>query len=364
MHVRIEREVTMGKRNLIKTGLAVAAAVVMMTGCGDSSTTEPTETTTAALAETEAAADGAVAELGEYKGLTLTVKRDEVEDSEVEEQIQSLAVQYPPEITDRAAKVGDTANIDYEGTKDGVSFAGGTAYAHDLELGSGTFIPGFEDGIVGMMPGEEKDLKLTFPEDYYNEDLAGEEVNFHVILNHVTNPEEIEIDDDLAKRVNYDKDATLDQLRDEIRGKLQINAEVHYYLEAAAELLEQVVATSTLTVDPEALETMQDDLEKEYSAQASVYGMTYKEFLSVFMNTTPEQVDIDAENSLKEEMVMNEIIKKENIQATDEQKEMVAKINNCRDVDQLVDRYGEEQAEKMYGMYAGTYFLIEHAVQE
>ena len=94
-----------------------------------------------------------------------------------------------------------------------------------------------------------------------------------------------------------------------------------------------------------------------------MYGMDYKSFLAAFMSTTPEQAEADVVNSLKEEMVMNEILKLESIQATDAQKEMIAKINGCEDAAQLVERYGEEQAEKMYGMYAGTYFLIENAAK-
>lgn len=358
------------KKNLMKTGLAVAAAMVVMTGCGDNGAAKTTEAATAATnaaVQNETAAsrltDEAALSLGEYKGLTHTKERDEVTDGEVEAYIHSLAVKYPPELTDRAAKSGDTANIDYEGTQDGVAFTGGTAYAYDLELGSGAFIAGFEDAVIGMMPGEEKDIPLTFPKDYHNEELAGEDVVFHVTLNHVTNPEEIAIDDELAKRVNFDENATLEQLKAESREMLEINAEVYYYLESAAELLEQVVANSEVTVDPDAAKEMVENFKAQYSAQAALYGMDYKSFLAAFMSTTPEKAEEDVVNSLKEEMVMNEIIKAENIQATDAQKEMIAKINGCEDVAQLVERYGEEQAEKMYGMYAGTYFLIDNAAK-
>ena len=214
-----------------------------------------------------------------------------------------------------------------------------------------------------MMPGESKDIPLTFPEDYYKEELAGVDVVFHVKLNHVTNPNEVAIDDDLAKRVNYDKEATLEQLRAESREKMEINAEVYYYLESAAELLMQVVANSEVTVDPDAAEERVEDFKAQYTAQAALYGMNYKTFLSAYMSTTPEKAEEDVVNSLKEEMVMNEILKVENIQATDAQKEMIAKINGCKDTAQLAERYGEEQAEKMYGMYAGTYFLIENVAK-
>lgn len=357
------------KKNLMKTGLAIAAAMVVMTGCGNNNTAATTEiakeTTVAAQndAADSKAADEAALKLGEYKGLSHTKVRDEVTDGEVEAYINSLAVKHPPKLTYRVAKEGDTANIDYEGVKDGVAFKGGTSYGYDLVLGSGDFIAGFEDAVVGMMPGESKDIPLTFPEDYHNAELAGQDVVFHVKLNHVTNPEEITIDDGLAKRVTYKDDATLEQLKADSREQMEINAEVYYYMESAVELLSQVVANSEVTVDPKLAEERVDEFRAQYTAQAMLYGMDYKSFLAAFMSTTPEKAEEDVVNSIKEEMVMNEILRLENIQATEDQKQMIAKINGCENTEKLVDRYGEEQAEKMYGMYAGTYFLIEHAAK-
>lgn len=353
----------MTRYNMVKAGLAIAAAVVVMTGCGNNTATETTAAATVAettVAQTET--EGSLV-LGEYKGLTHTKVKDEVTSGEVEAHIHSLATQYPPRKTDRLAKEGDTANIDYEGKMDDVAFEGGTAYAHDLELGSGEFIEGFEEAVIGMMPGEEKDIPLTFPEDYYQESLAGKDVVFRVKLNYVTNLDEVEINDELAQRVTYKKDATLEQLRNETREKMEINAEVYYYLESAAELLTQIVENSEVTVDSKLAEERVDEFRNQYTAQAMLYGMDYKTFLSAFMNTTPEQAEADVVNSMKEEMVMNEIIKLENIQATDQQKQAVARMNGCDDPEHLAERYGEEQAEKMYGMYAGTYFLIENAAK-
>lgn len=358
----------MTRKKMIKAGLAMAAAMVVMTGCGNHTAAESAEATAAA---TEAVTETTVSQneteeslvLGEYKGLTHTKVKDEVTVGELEAQIHSLAVQYPPRKKDRAAAEGDKANIDYVGKLDGVEFEGGTAYSHDLELGSGEFINGFEDAVIGMMPGEEKDIPLTFPTDYHAADLAGKDVIFTVKLNYVTNLNEIEVNDELAQRVTYKKDATLEQLKEETRNKMEVNAEVYYYLESAAELLTQVVENSEVTVDSKLAEERVREFKDQYVAQAMLYGMDYKTFLASFMNTTPEQAEADVVNSIKEEMVMNEIIKLENIQATDEQKQTVAWINGCDSPEHLVERYGEEQAEKMYGMYAGTYFLIENAAK-
>ena len=106
--------------------------------------------------------DEASITLGNYKGLTLTAVREEVTDADIDAELDALRQQYPAVVEGRAAKEGDVANIDYVGTKDGVAFDGGTASGYNLSLGNGGFIDGFEDGVVGMMPGEEKDLNLTF----------------------------------------------------------------------------------------------------------------------------------------------------------------------------------------------------------
>ena len=167
----------------MKAGLIVATAAMMMTGCGS----EAKEETTAAAAEAakepdaEDLEDEASIVLGDYSNLTLTVKKTEVTDDSVEKRIKNLAAQNPEEITDRAAELGDIANIDYVGTKDGVAFDGGTAEGYDLTLGSGQFIDGFEDGVVGMEIGSEKDLNLTFPENYGNAELAGQDMKTFVL---------------------------------------------------------------------------------------------------------------------------------------------------------------------------------------
>ena len=132
--------------------------------------------------------------LGEYKGMNITIPKTEVTDEDVDSYIDYLlsANESYVDITDRdVAQNGDVANIDYEGKKDGVAFDGGTAQGYDLNLGSGVFIDGFEDGVVGMKVGETKDLTLTFPDNYANEDLAGAEVVFTVTLNSIKEAKKI-----------------------------------------------------------------------------------------------------------------------------------------------------------------------------
>lgn len=355
------------KRKLIKASLIIAAAVMMLTGCKGGEKNESTSAaeTTAAAAETkseEELTDEASIEIGNYKELELTAVKEEVTDAKLEDELKRLLAEYPAEVTGRPAKEGDTANIDYVGTKDGVAFQGGTADGYDLVLGSGTFIDGFEDGVVGMNVGEEKDLNLTFPENYGNADLAGQDVVFHVTLNYIKNSEGSKIDDSLAQRVMGDDTATLEQLKSEVYNGLVNQAESNFFNSAGSELLAQVIENSDITCDPDAVDDMYNQLESTYSAYASQYGMDFDSFLSLFLQTDTEGLKDTAENLVKQEMVLNEIIRLENLEATDEQRDKLAQMNYFADADEMVSLYGEDSANSLFEMGAAYYYLIDNSV--
>ena len=232
----------MKKNRIVKAALVLAAAMVFMTGCGNSKKAETTVETTAAKSAEELV-DEASIKIGQYKGLSISREKAEVTDAEIEAELNYLASLYPVQVTGRPAKLGDVANIDYAGYKDGVAFAGGTAEGYNLTLGSGQFIDGFEDGVVGMEIGEERDLNLTFPEAYHSEELAGADVVFHVTLNSLSSADEVAIDDALAKKVMGDDEATLELLKADIRNDLMIQAESEYYSYGGAELISQSFAS-------------------------------------------------------------------------------------------------------------------------
>lgn len=366
------------KRNLITAGFVIAVVAMVMSGCKSGSTDKETtaavteetsgsQESGAASAETKAEeelTDEASLELGEYKGLTLTAVKAGVTDEDLEAELENLKSQYPAEVTGRAAKLGDVANIDYVGTKDGEAFSGGTAEGFDLALGSGTFIDGFEDGVVGMNVGEERDLNLTFPENYKSADLAGQDVVFHVTLNAIKNVENTAIDDALAQRVMDDADATVDQLRSQVYGGLENQAESIFFNEAGSELLNQAIENSTVTCDPDAVDDMYNQLVTTYTAYAGQYGMELEEFLSMFLQTDKAGLKETAENLVKQEMVLNAIIEAEGIEATDEEKDKLAQMNYFADADEMVSTYGEESADRLFQMGAAYYYLIDNAVQD
>ena len=347
------------KKNFIKAGLAVMTAVMVMTGCKSSgSNTENAKTETD---KTEAAKTEASIELGNYKGLTLTAAKQEVTDLMVKDELKRLKAQYPTVVSGRPAREGDTANIDYVGTKDGVAFQGGTAEGFDLVLGSHTFIDGFEDGVIGMSAGEEKDLNLRFPDNYQSAELAGKDVVFHVTLNAIKNGEETKIDDALAQRVTGNADATLEDLKEEVYNGLVSMELGNYMSEAENELLEQIIADSDIVCDSEKVDAMFEQLKNYYTQSFSQYGADLETGLK-YMQSSVEDLKKIAENQVKKQMVLDEIIKRENISATDEQKEETAQRYYYSSAEDMINKNGEEVAKQLYQNEAAVQYLIQNAV--
>lgn len=344
----------------MKTGLLIFAAAMAVSGCNGKETAEGESSAAETVSEAELSDEASIT-LGNYKGLTLTAVREEVTDADIDAELDALRQQYPAVVEGRAAKEGDVANIDYVGTKDGVAFDGGTASGYNLSLGNGGFIDGFEDGVVGMMPGEEKDLNLTFPEEYHSAELAGQDVVFHVTLNQLMSPEETAVDDDLAKRALGDDSAVLEDLRAQVSASLESQAEANYFNAAGNELLTQVINDSQITADPDAVEQMHQQLLTTYTAYASQYGLELADFLSLFLGTDEEGLKANAETLVKQEMVLDEIIAAEGLSATDEQKDLLAQMNYFTDADEMIATYGEESADELFNMGAAYYYLIENA---
>ncbi len=344
----------------MKTGLLIFAAAMAVSGCNGKEAAEEESSAAETVSEAELSDEASIT-LGNYKGLTLTAVREAVTDADIDAELDALRQQYPAVVEGRAAKEGDVANIDYVGTKDGVAFDGGTASGYNLSLGNGGFIDGFEDGVVGMMPGEEKDLNLTFPEEYHSAELAGQDVVFHVTLNQLMSPEETAVDDDLAKRALGDDSAVLEDLREQVSASLESQAEANYFNAAGNELLTQVINDSQITADPDAVDQMHQQLLTTYTAYASQYGLELADFLSLFLGTDEEGLKANAETLVKQEMVLDEIIAAEGLSATDEQKDLLAQMNYFTDADEMIATYGEESADELFNMGAAYYYLIENA---
>ena len=358
-------------KKIIKAGICVAAAAMIMTGCGNKnqnaeSSSAAVEETASTTTETETKSEEELHDeesvtLGDYKNLTFSAKEEEVTDAKIETRLKELCAEYPVTIEGRPAQEGDTANIDYSGTKDGKAFARGTAEGYDLKLGSGTFIDGFEDGVIGMNVGDEKDLNLKFPDNYSSADLAGQEVVFHVKLNQLKSEADSKVDDDLAKRYYNDDTATLDQLKEEVRAELQAEADSQFFNAAGSELLNEVINNSEVTADPDAVDDMFNQLKSTYSSYASSYGLEFDQFLSMFLGTDEDGLRDTAENLVKQQIILNAIQAEENLSATDEQKDKLAVMNYFKNAAQMITTYGEDSANQIFDMGAVYYYLIDNS---
>ena len=260
--------------------------------------------------------------LGDYKGLEVEKAEAVVTDEQVQAELDRMAQNVAStEVVERAAEMGDTANIDFEGFDNGVPFNGGKGENHDLKLGSGSFVPGFEEQIVGMTAGEEKDIDITFPEDYHAE-LAGKAVVFHVKLNKVTATNVPAQDDEFAKDVSEFE--TLDALKADIRAKAQENAEKQ--INSAFEQACVDKAAENATVDmPKGLIEMELDNQMErfgYQLQMSGSSMeAYAKMMGGDMNTMRNAFRPAAEKQAKVNVTLAKIVEVEGISVTDEDME-------------------------------------------
>ena len=258
--------------------------------------------------------------LGQYKGLEVVKAAVSVSDEQVASELNRMAQNVAStEVVEKAAEMGDTANIDFEGFADGVAFAGGKGEGHDLKLGSGQFIPGFEEQVVGMTAGEEKDVNVTFPEDYHAADLAGKAVVFKVKLNKVTVTNVPAIDDEFAKDVSEFE--TLEELKNDIRAKAAEAAEKQ--AQAAFEDAAVEMAANNTTVDmPAALVEAELDNQMErfaYQLQMSGYSMdAYAKMMGGDVNTMRNAFRPQAEKQAKVNVTLTAIIEAEGIEVTED----------------------------------------------
>ena len=260
--------------------------------------------------------------LGEYKGVSVkketTVVSDVEVDARVEEERNKQATEI--QVEDRAVIEGDTVNLDYAGTVDGVAFAGGTAKDQTLKIGSGSFIPGFEEQMIGMNIGEEKDLQVTFPEKYHAEELAGKAAVFHVKVNSITETQLPALDDDFAKDISeFD---TLEEYKADIRAKLEAQAAEKDNNNFTNAVIEKVLENATVEIPEAMIERQIDSMMRDFEYRLMGNGLKLDDFLKYTgsdMKAFRENYRGQAEKSVKAHLVLEAIEKAEAIDATQEQ---------------------------------------------
>ena len=260
--------------------------------------------------------------LGDYKGLEIEKAEASVTDEQVAAELDRMAQNVSStETVERAAELGDTANIDFEGFLDGVPFDGGKGENHDLKLGSNSFVPGFEEQIVGMSAGEEKDIDITFPEDYHAE-LAGKAVVFHVKCNKVTTTNVPALDDEFAKDVSEFE--TLDELKADIRAKAleQAEKQINNAFEQAA--VEKAAENTTVEMPKGLIESELDNQMERFAYQLQMSGYSVEQYAKMMggdMATMRNAFRPAAEKQAKINVTLEKIIEVEGIAVSDEELE-------------------------------------------
>ena len=222
------------------------------------------------------------AKVGDYKALEYKVEDYTVTDDEVNEEIGRMQNQYADmEVKEGEAENGDTVNIDYKGLKDGVAFDGGTANGYDLELGSGSFIPGFEEQLIGVKAGDEKSLNLSFPADYHAEDLAGAEVVFEVKVNEVKTKSIPALDDDFAKELNIKGVETVEDLNKNVRERLEKRKKNDAENKAQNDLMEAFAEIVDVDIPDVMIEDEVQGQINQLANQLQQYGMSLTSYLQM-----------------------------------------------------------------------------------
>lgn len=307
--------------------------------------------------------------LGQYKGLEVEKMDATVTDEDVENELKRLQENYAELVVKEDGKIekGDTAVIDFEGFVDGEPFEGGKAENYSLEIGSGVFIPGFEDQLVGMKAGEEKEIEVTFPEEYHAKELAGKPATFKVKVHEVKEKQLPALDDEFAKDVD-DEVETLEQLKEKIRARLEETKKN----EAEAALRDAVVEKAAENAEIDIPEVMvkneTDRMLREFDQRLQLQGLNldlYYQFSGQDETALREQMKEDAEKRVRVALTLEAIAKAENIEVTEEEVneelEKMAKTYNL-EVDKLKELLGSLEGVKEDLKWRKTIdFLVEHS---
>ncbi|AKI54325.1 trigger factor [Listeria monocytogenes] len=277
--------------------------------------------------------------LGDYKGLEVEKRETELTTEELEAELKQLQERQAELVVkeDAPAENGDTVILDFEGFKDGVAFEGGQAENHSLELGSGQFIPGFEEKLVGLKAGDEADIELTFPEEYHAEDLAGQPVVFKVKLHEIKTKEVPAIDDELAKDIDEEVE-TLDELKEKISKRLQEAKEESVAQAKQEDVIAKAVENAEVDIPHAMVHHEADHLMNHFAQDLQAQGLTpelYYQFTGQTEEAMHAQMEKDAEKRVKMNLVLEAIAEAENIEPTEEAID--------EEISTLAEKYGMEK---------------------
>ena len=280
--------------------------------------------------------------LGKYKGVSLKKIEYPVTDEDIQKELEQMANRNSRLISVEKEPVAekDIAVIDFEGFVDGVPFEGGKAEKHELEIGSKTFIPGFEDQIIGMKIDEEKDIQVKFPEEYFSKELAGKDATFKVKLHEIKRKELPELDDEFAKDVSeFD---TIEELKNSIKEKLEAENANKAKYETEEKLIEAVCKATEIEIPSGMIESEIDNMIKDIETRLSYQGLNIKSYLQMIGKTEEDlrkDYEEHAQKQVKSRLVLEAIVAKEALEATEE--EVAEKVK------EMATSYGKDADELM-----------------
>jgi len=285
--------------------------------------------------------------LGKYKDLKVKKEKIEVSKEEIEHAIEHMREHYKENIVkEGSVENGDIAIIDFEGFKDGVAFEGGKGENYSLEIGSNTFIPGFEEQLVGMKSGEEKDINVTFPEDYHAEDLKGAPVVFKVKVNEIKEVKVPELDKDFFDDLGMEGINTKEDLEKQVKENITASKEAQAEEKYIDDLLDEVSKSTEIDVPDTMINDETDRMIEQFAEHIKMQGITLEQFYQ-FTNSNKdalkEQYKEEALKRIKYRLIIEEIIKAEKIEVSDEEVET--------EVEELAKKYNmtKEEVKKQYG---------------
>ncbi|MGE4572219.1 MAG: trigger factor [Candidatus Izemoplasmatales bacterium] len=275
-------------------------------------------------------------ELGEYKNLKISLAPTKVSDSEVNSEVEKKLNENAEMIVKESGEIekGNTAVFDFKGSVDGVEFEGGSAENYELEIGSGQFIPGFEEQMLGMKAEEAKDVVVTFPEDYQQESLAGKEAVFAVKVHEIKERKVPELSDEFVKDLDIENIETVDAYKEHIRQNLEDQKEKQNQNHLRQSVIEKATENAKFDIPEEMIEDETNRMFKQQESQIKQYGLDFKTYLQ-YMNKTEEEfkdeLKVQARINIAQQLIISEISLKEKIEASEE--EVNAKY------DELMEQY-------------------------
>lgn len=308
-------------------------------------------------------------ELGEYKGLEVSKEDTNVTDEEIEEQLKE-SQERMAELTvkeDGQVENGDTAVIDFEGFVDGEAFEGGAGNDYSLEIGSNSFIPGFEEQLIGAKTGEQKDVEVTFPEEYHAEELAGKSATFKVTVNEVKAKELPELNDEFAKELDEEVEG-LDALRTKMKENLKAEKDNASETQMRDQLVQKAAENATVEIPQAMIDSEIDRMMQDFEQRLSQQGMNkelYFQFSGQDEDALREQMKADAETRVRVSLTLEAIAKAENMEVTSEDidkelEKMAGQFN--MDAEQIKTALGgTEMLENDIRMQNTVEFLVENA---